>query len=227
MPYLQTLLDPLESYAQTESQKAKLALAAWIGAWSEQASRLEYTIPALKVLESEPDPLHSELCCLVLENALVDGLYDFDPPRSITRSIPTEGLAGWLTQLTDMARRAAPSDSLLRARLDCAIADSSLLLSDPPEDVTAVYWDLVDRASTAGYLRAGGLVMSRCAYAYAVRGDLQNARRWWQRSILESCGEAVNYGVTSQVSAGSQGRPSASMTRVSKKCLPCFAAVER
>ena len=33
--------------------------------------------------------------------------------------------------------------------------------------------------------------------------------------------------VTSQVSAGSQGRPSASMTRVSKKCLPCFAAVER
>ena len=26
--------------------------------------------------------------------------------------------------------------------------------------------------------------------------------------------------VTSQVSAGSQGRPSASMTRVSKKCLP-------
>ena len=38
---------------------------------------------------------------------------------------------------------------------------------------------------------------------------------------------SVSFTVTSQVSAGSQGRPSASMTRVSKKCLPCFAAVER
>ena len=46
-------------------------------------------------------------------------------------------------------------------------------------------------------------------------------------SLVRFGARAASSTVTSQVSAGSQGRPSASMTRVSKKCLPCFAAVER
>ena len=51
-----------------------------------------------------------------------------------------------------------------------------------------------------------------------------------KRTLVSALGRGTRSdsgGVTSQVSAGSQGRPSASMTRVSKKCLPCFAAVER
>jgi transporter family-2 protein len=43
------------------------------------------------------------------------------------------------------------------------------------------------------------------------------AMPWW----------AVIGGVTGQAAAGIQGRPSASMTRASKKCLPCFVAVDR
>ena len=38
---------------------------------------------------------------------------------------------------------------------------------------------------------------------------------------------ANRLGVTGQVVAGSQGWPSASMTKVSKKFRPCLAAVDR
>ena len=61
-------------------------------------------------------------------------------------------------------------------------------------------------------------ILVRCDSAGATHGFAETCR---------ARGVGYSFGVTSQVSAGSQGRPSASMTRVSKKCLPCFAAVER
>jgi hypothetical protein len=193
-PYLSGLLSSLEAYAVTDLQKAVLSLASWIGAWNEQGSRITVTVPALKLLASQNHPQYSELCLMVLENAIVDGLFDFDPPRSVTMPSSEGDLADNLKELAELANRAAPSDALLRARLDCARADSSLRLNDAAGDVADAYGELMSRASTAGYLSAGALAMSRCAYAYAIRGDLQKAREGWQQSILFSSGEVGLYG---------------------------------
>ena len=54
--------------------------------------------------------------------------------------------------------------------------------------------------------------------------------RWGHRRAYHDAraqGWVVNHKVTGQVVAGSQGWPSASMTKVSKKFRPCLAAVDR
>ena len=102
---------------------------------------------------------------------------------------------------------------------------------------TELVLDAVDMAMRNGRLEADCIMHSDRGTQYTsaeyreklvelgLRHSVGRTGQCWDNALAESFFASLK--VTSQVSAGSQGRPSASMTRVSKKCLPCFAAVER
>jgi len=55
------------------------------------------------------------------------------------------------------------------------------------EVIDAVYGAIVGDALAGRYRHARGLVTSRAAYAFAVRGDVDRANTLWRQSILVSC----------------------------------------
>ncbi|TQC46534.1 hypothetical protein EEB14_25685 [Rhodococcus sp. WS4] len=186
-------LSQLKNVADSITEKAKYTLLSELAEWNEQASHLSTSVPALRELETNRDPAHPELCCMILENALVDGLYDFTPPHSSFVDTSDGDPTPLLIELSDMAGRLTPSDPILRARIACGVADSSLRLNADPSEVDAAYRDIVLAATAGGFLEANGLTAARHAYALAVRGERTTAQMWWQRSILDSC-EAGYYG---------------------------------
>jgi hypothetical protein len=169
-------------------QADKSAVLGALADWYEQGSHLAVTVPALKRLADAGDPYHSLLACLVIEQAVVDGLYDYSPPFSVvTPADPaTEGL---LRDLAELAAVADASDPVIRARLHCAVADALLRSADDAAAVSERYGTIVDDALAGRYLHARGLVTSRAAYAYAARGSVDRATTLWRQSILASSEE--------------------------------------
>jgi hypothetical protein len=170
-------LEPLE--------RSKLAVLYGIASWYEQGSALATTVPALRELIEEQDRHAALLCCLVLEDALVDGLYDFDPPLAIMVDVDGD-TDQYLGELRVMAAASDGSNAVLRARLRVAVADAALLVDASSEEVDQAYCDVLEDALAGRFLRARGLVTSRAAYAFAIRGDTRRAENLWRQSILVS-----------------------------------------
>ncbi len=166
-------------------QGAKLAVLQRLADWYERGSDLATTVPALQLLAAEDESDASLLGCLVLEQALVDGLYDFVPAFSIMIDVD-EDTARLLSELRDLADRAQSSDAATRARLRCAVADATLTADASLEDVDGAYGQLVSDALAGRYLHARGLVTARAARAFAIGGDTERANSNWRQSILAS-----------------------------------------
>ncbi|WP_216897349.1 hypothetical protein [Nocardia alni] len=172
-----------------QQRSAKARLLSAMCDWSRQGSA-PAIVEDLVALRDGADPDIAELCCMTLENALIDGLFDFDPPQStIVPPQSDAAITPLLNELVDLARGLTPADRVLRARLGCAIADASLQLSSTIDEVDSAYQELLDAALAGRLLHARGLVTSRAAYAYASRGALEKAVKWWENSILTTCEE--------------------------------------
>lgn len=193
MLFFEPSSETLVQRAVTEPQQAKAQLIGTLTEWAEHGVNLEQAIPALSTLHAEADDAFTELCLMTAEYALVDGLFDFDPPRSLSAAVRSEDLSGDLDTLRHLlGATTSPSDAVLRARLDCAVADASLRLSSGPAAVDAAYSAIAAVAMQSGYLHATGLAKSRLAYAHAQRGGQEAALTWWRSSIKDACEAAFN-----------------------------------
>jgi hypothetical protein len=167
-----------------ELQTAKLNALAAAQAWYEEGSLLPEAVPALETVAVRRDPDAAFLACVLLEQALADGWYDYDPPHSLV----TPG--GNTTDLLGRLRRCAAGQSsaavVIRARLACALADAGLAANSSATDVQAAYAELLDQAGAGRYREAGGLVTARAARAFAMHGDMGRAINLWRQSILLS-----------------------------------------
>lgn len=165
-------------------RRAKASLLGRIGDWYEHGSRPVETVAELDVVDAG-DPDAALLCCLVLEQAIVDGLYDFDPPFATFADVgpPT---AQALADLRALAGRVDSSDVAIRARLRCALADSALTAASKPEEVEAAFGSLAQDASAGRFQHAGGLVLARAARAFAEHHDAERAENLWRAAIIAS-----------------------------------------
>ena len=64
------------------------------------------------------DPDAAFLACIILEQALVDGWFDLDPPHSLVT--PDGNTTDLLTRLRQSANGLSCNDVVIRARLACA-----------------------------------------------------------------------------------------------------------
>lgn len=185
-----------------EWSRAEHVIVDRVARWYREGSRLDETVPALRELAATPTPNIGLLSCLVIEQALVDGLYDRTPPTSPIAHVDDKTPA-LLRELRDIATEVSSRDVVVRARLRCAVADASLRVDDAAEAVDVVYRDVVNDA-LAGRLRHGReLVTSRAARAFAVAGDYKHADQLWRRCIQDSI-EHEYYGDTSAAMRASQ-----------------------
>ena len=90
-----------------ELQTAKLDVLAAAQDWYEHGSQLAVAVPALEVIRATVDPDAALLACFILEQALVDGWFDFDPPGSLVD--PGGNTAALLTRLQASAPAACPA----------------------------------------------------------------------------------------------------------------------
>ena len=169
----------------SSANQAKLAALTCVAGWYEHGSDLDITVPALEQFHAMSDPDVTILCCLVIEQALVDGLYDDVPPLSIVAETNAH-TADLLNRLRELASIVDTADVAIRARLRCAAVDASLTTDAPSSDVDAAYRQTVADALAGRFQHARGLVVSRAAYAYAVRGEVERADDLWRQSILVS-----------------------------------------
>lgn len=169
-------------------QAAKLTVLTGMAEWVDQGSDLPAVVPALERIVDAEDPHAAILCCRVIEQALADGLYDFVPARSVVADVDDTTTA-LLTRLRELCATVNTADVVLRARLRCAVADAALSLDSPPDELARAYDDLVDAAMAGRFQHARGLVVSRAAYAHAVRGAAQRAANLWRASMLVSSEE--------------------------------------
>ncbi|MFJ4633381.1 hypothetical protein [Streptomyces sp. NPDC088847] len=168
----------------THPRAAKWTVLECVADWYEQGSRLPRTVPALRQLAAAADPHAGLLCCLVLEQALVDELYD-DPAGSLVVT-SEDAPPVLLSELRELADGADSRDVFIRARLACAVADASLRGDCVPEAVQSVYGPLVSAAGAGRYQQARGLITSRAARAFALRGAPDRAAELWNQSVLAS-----------------------------------------
>jgi len=163
--------------------------------WSEQGIDLAEVADAAAGLAGSSDGNAPLLCCIVLEQTIVDGLFDFDAPRSIVVDADhdTPARLAVIRGAAAAVVSVGASDAVIRARLRCAVADAALRADSTPAEVDAAYRELVDDAAAGRLLEARGLVASRAAYAFAVHGDVDRAETLWRRSVLAS-GEEGLYG---------------------------------
>lgn len=178
--------------ALTESERAKDRLLQVVADWYEHGSELDISVPALRDLADAGDRDTARLCCFVTEQAIVDGLFDFDPPWSLVADV-SDRTPGLLAQLSKMCASATSADPMLRARLACARADTSLSSNASEADVESAYGQLAAAALAGRYLHFTGFVASRAAYAFAIRGARDRAENLWRQSILANSAEG-NYG---------------------------------
>jgi hypothetical protein len=119
-----------------------------------------------------------------LEQALVDGWFDFDPPPSlVTPEGNTADLLGRLRQCADCL---SCGDVVIRAQLACALADAGLTERSTAADTDTAFTPLLRRACAGRYMRAAGLVFARAARAFVTHGDTARAIDLWRQAILLS-----------------------------------------
>jgi hypothetical protein len=172
-------------------QSAKLDVLAAAQEWYERGSQLALIVPALENIVAAADSEAAFLCITAAEQVLVDGLFDFDPPRALVD--PGGNTAELLTRLRQCAEGLTSPDPLLRVRLACALADARLHAGSAPADVETAFAVLVQRAGAGRYGRAGSLVLARAAYAFATHGDTAHAIDLWRQGILLAS-ESRRYG---------------------------------
>ncbi len=166
-------------------QGSKQSLLVSLANWYEHGSNLAATIPSLREVVEAGDADAPVLACLTLEQAIVDGIYDFDPPFSTMAKLDNEGqdLAGELRTLADSCET---TNAIYRARLKCAVADSVLLANATSGDVGIAYDELIEDALAGRFYQARGLIASRAANAFAKSGDLERSENLWRQSVLGS-----------------------------------------
>lgn len=180
---------------QTAEALGGIALAKWrilrtVADWHEQGTDLDVVTDAVVEIAASADPDAARLCCLVLEQALVDGLFDFDPPRSMFADAGADTVAQ-LAAVRDAAAAVTSSDPVLRSRLRCAAADAALRVDSTQDEVEAEYGALIEDAVAGRLLHAGGLVASRAAHAFATHGGVDRAENLWRHSVLVSSEHAL------------------------------------
>lgn len=175
-----------------QAQQDKSLVIGAVADWYEHGSQLTDVVPALTRLTEIRDPDAAILVCLVIEQAVADGLFDQVPPDSITAQVD-EATPRLLHDLKMLAATTDTRDVVVRARLRCAAADAELTLNADTEAVDQAYSKLVQDALAGRYQHARGLVASRAAYAYAARGEADRAITLWRQSIL-ACSEDGYYG---------------------------------
>ncbi|WP_432491476.1 hypothetical protein [Kineococcus gypseus] len=163
--------------------QAKWTLLAAAARWQDSGADLPAVTAAATRLAASGDPDAATLCCLTLEHALVDGLFDFTPPRSLSVDLD-ETSPTHLMSLRVAAEAVQTNDDVLTARLRCALADASLQVTSTLTDVDAAYRDLLDDASDELLTPANGLVFARAAYAFATHSGLERAFKLWHRAAL-------------------------------------------
>lgn len=176
----------------TPVDRAKWEVLQLIAAWYEQGVELADSVSALRQIVAVKDRDAAVLCCLVLEQVVVDALQEHEPPYAVVGE-PGPGTRELVIELATLAGHCESQDPILRARLRCAVADVSLTADATLAEVTAAFEKLADDAAAGRYLRAGGLVTSRAAYQFAVHGELERAENLWRRSVLMAS-EAGFYG---------------------------------
>ena len=166
-------------------QSAKQNLLVSLANWYEHGSNLATTIPSLRAVVEAGDADAPVLACLTLEQAIVDGIYDFDPAFSTMAKLDkdSEDLAGELRALADSCET---TDAIYRARLKCAVADSVVLATSTSGDVGVAYDELIVDALAGRFFQARGLIASRAANAFAKSGDLERSENLWRQSVLGS-----------------------------------------
>lgn len=174
-----------DAQALGEVYGAKWTLLAAAAKWQDPGADLPAVTAAVVRLAASGDADAAALCCLTLEHALVDGLFDFTPPRSLSVDLdeisPTH-----LASLRAAAEAVQTRDVVLAARLRCALADASLHVTSTPVDAATAYRDLLEDASDELLAPANGLVFARAARAFATHGDPERAFRLWRRAALHS-----------------------------------------
>lgn len=156
-----------------------------VARWYANAGSLNVSVPALRELAAAQIAKAGLLTCLVIEQALVDGMYDWLPARPLI-AVVDENSDSLLAELRDLAANSDCADPVVRARLRCAVADASLTLDATPSAVDAIYRQIVDDALAGRLLHARGLVTSRAARAAMISGDHERASVLWRQSILAS-----------------------------------------
>jgi hypothetical protein len=166
-------------------QNAKQNILVFLANWYERGSNLSATMPSLRELVEVGDAHAPVLACLTLEQAIVDGIYDFNPPFSTMAKLDEES-KDLARELRTLAHSCETTDAIYRARLGCAVADSVLLTNSTSEDVGVAYDELVEDALAGRFHQARGLIASRAANAFAKSGDLERSENLWRQSILGS-----------------------------------------
>lgn len=166
---------------------ARVGLLVHAEEWKERGSDLGRAVPLLTELAAAEDPELAVLACLTLEGALADGLFEFDPPRSVVAQTGPS-TAAELADLLAAARTAAgaAADPAVRARLLCGLADAALPASAGPADAQQRYGALLTEAGAGRHRDAAGLVAARAARAFALHGDAATAEELWRRAVLVS-----------------------------------------
>jgi len=168
----------------SELQAAKLDVLAAAHEWYARGSLLASAVPALERVAAAADPDAAFLVCISLEQALVDGWFDFDPPQSLVT--PAGNSPDLLARLRQCADGVSCGDVVVRTRLASALADASLASGSTPADVDSAFTPLMQAAGAGRYLHAGGLVFARAAHAFAMHGDTARAIDLWRQAILRS-----------------------------------------
>jgi hypothetical protein len=164
---------------------AKFRILSAAADWPEQGTDLGAVADPLAEVAASADSDAAQLYCTVLEQALVDGLFEFDPPRSMFADTDAKTPAE-LGVMRDVAAGLTSSDPVLRARLRCAAADAALKDDSTRAQVEAVYGAHLEDAAAGRLLHAGGLVASRAAFAFATHGAIERAENLWRQSVLVS-----------------------------------------
>lgn len=187
---VRSLLSDLQRLApnRSEVEQAELSALTCVASWYGEGSNLEGAVSALRTLADADASLTGLFSCLLLEQAVVDGLYDFVPARSVVAGTDDQ-TPELLVELRDLASTATSSDVGIRARLRCAVADASLTAAAEPDEVDAVYRGVVDDALAGRFLHARGLVTARAAYAFANHGNVERADNYWRQAALASSEE--------------------------------------
>ena len=164
-------------------RQAKLEILAGVQRWYEGGVELPSATPALRLVADAGDTDAAFLACLVLEQVLVDGLTEFEPPSSLIAEV-SEHTAALVEEVRAIASKLNSVDIVVQARLGCAIADTGLRANSSSAHVDAAFDLLTQHAAAGRHRHARGLVLSRAAYAHAQHGNTPRALDLWRQSIL-------------------------------------------
>ncbi|MGW9211235.1 hypothetical protein ACWGR4_30170 [Embleya sp. NPDC055664] len=224
--HLQHLWPRLKDFLDAAAHH-RMSLLESIDGWYERGCNPEADLVSLRALEAAGDEHVAVLCCLVLEQLVVDGWYDFTPPRPSAVSPdddPANAIAA-LAETRELASRMDSSDPEIRARLACAVADAALTADAGVDDVLRVFGTVVENAIGGRLRHARGLVVSRVAHALGVRGAIERADNYWRYSILASSehelyGDARGAMRASRLLLQDDGRYSRTPLHVATSALP-------